>query len=94
MTQLDFLQKFTTASGAGEDDFAAIESVQTYNATGQTALASIITYTKPEAFPAIFRNLTDIQPQIASDLRITNLSDLTAEAGAGKHTSSLQNGTL
>ena len=83
MTQLEYVQNFTTASGSGEDDFAAIESIHAYNATGQTALASIITYTKPEAYPAIFRNLTSIQPQIANDLRITNLSDLTAEAGAG-----------
>ena len=83
MTQLEFVQNFTTASGSGEDDFAAIESIHAYNATGQTALASIITYTKPEAYPVIFRNLTNIQPQIANDLRITNLSDLTAEAGAG-----------
>ena len=84
MTQLEFVQNFTNASGSGEDDFAAIESIHAYNATGQTALASIITYTKPEAYPAIFRNLTDIQPQIANDLRITNLSNLTAEAGAGR----------
>lgn len=90
MTQLEFVQNFTAASGAGEDDFAAIESVHAYNATGQTALASIITYTKPEAFPTIFKNLTSIRPQIGNDLRITNLSDLTAEAGAGKHTASLQ----
>ena len=85
MTQLGFVQNFTTASGSGEDDFAAIESIHAYNATGQTALASIITYTKPEAYPAIFRNLTNIQPQIANDLRITNLSNLTAEAGAGRN---------
>lgn len=90
MTQLEFVQNFTATSGAGEDDFAAIESVHAYNATGQTALASIITYTKPQAFPAIFKNLTSIRPQIGNDLRITNLSDLTAEAGAGKHTPSLQ----
>ena len=50
----------TAASGAGEDDFAAIESIHAFNATGQTALAAIITYTKPEASPAIFKNLTDI----------------------------------
>ena len=85
MTQLEFVQNFTTASGSGEDDFAAIESIHAYNATGQTALASIITYTKPEAYPAIFRNLTNTQPQIANDLRITNLSNLTAEAGAGRN---------
>ncbi|KAL9072067.1 MAG: hypothetical protein Q9161_003842 [Pseudevernia consocians] len=83
MTQLDFVQNFTTASGAGEDDFAAIESVHAFNATGQTALAAIITYTKPKAFPAIFKNLTDLQPQNANDLRITNLLNLTTEAGAG-----------
>ena len=85
MAQLEYVQNFTTASGSGEDDFAAIESIHAYNATGQTALASIITYTKPEAYPTIFRNLTSIQPQIANDLRITNLSDLTAEAGAGRN---------
>ena len=59
MTQLDFVQSFTAASGAGEDDFAAIESTHAFNATGQTALAAIFTYTKPKAFPAIFKNLTD-----------------------------------
>lgn len=62
MTQLEFVQNFTTASGDGEDDFAAIESVHAFNATRQTALAAIITYTKPEAFPAIFKNLIDTQP--------------------------------
>ena len=86
MTQLDFVQNFTTASGAGEDDFAAIESVHAFNATGRTALAAIITYTKPKAFPAIFKNLTDLQPQNAKDLRITNLLNLTTEAGAGRLT--------
>lgn len=90
VTQLEFVQNFTAASGAGEDDFAAIESVHAYDATGQSALASIITYTKPQAFPAIFKNLTSIRPQIGNDLRITNLSELTAEAGAGKHTPSLR----
>ncbi|KAL9133475.1 MAG: hypothetical protein Q9175_005348 [Cornicularia normoerica] len=60
-----FLQNFTTASGAGEDDFAAFESVHAFNATGQTALAAaIITYMNPEAFPAIFKNLTNIQPYV------------------------------
>lgn len=83
MMQLEFPQSFTAASGAGEDDFAAIESIHAFNATGQTAFAAIITYTKPEAFPVMFKNLTDIQPQISNDLRITNFSNLTTEAGAG-----------
>lgn len=90
MTSLEFAENFTTASGAGEDDFAAMESVHAFNATGQTALAAIITYTKPEALPATFKNLIDIQPQVANDLPITNPSNLTTEAGTGKHTSSLQ----
>ena len=90
MTQLEFVQNLTTSSGSGEDDFAAIESIHAYNATGQTALASIITYTKPEAYPAIFKNLTDIQTQIANDLRITNLLNLTAEAGAGRNIPTLR----
>ncbi len=90
MTQLEFVQDFTTASGAEEDDFAAIESNHAFNATGQTALASNITYTKPEAYPAIFKNLIDIHPQTSDDLRITNLLNLTIEADTGKHISSLR----
>lgn len=88
--QLEFVQNFTAAFGAGEDDFAAIESGHAYDATGQSALASIITYTKPQALPAMFKNLASIRPQIGNDLRITNLSELTAEAGAGKHTPTLR----
>ena len=79
--QLEFVHSFTTATGLGADDFASIESIHAYNASGQTALASIITYTKPRPYPAIFKNLTDTQPQIANDLRITNLLNLTIEAG-------------
>ena len=90
VAQLDFVQNFTTESGAGNDDYAAIESVHAFNATGPTALAAIITYTKPETFPAIFKNLTDIQPTIANDLRIMSLLNLTIEAGTGMHPSCLQ----
>ena len=90
VAQLDFVQNFATKSGVGDDDYAAIESVHAFNATGPTALAAIITYTKPESFPAIFKDLTDIQPQIANDLRIISLLNLTIEAGTGMHTSYLQ----
>ena len=82
-TQLDFVQNFTTLSGDGVDDYAAIESIHAYNASGQAALASIITYTKPQAFPSIFSNLTSLQPQLANDLRITSLLNLSTEAGTG-----------
>lgn len=84
VTQLEFVQNFTTASGDGGDDFAAFVSIHLFNATGQTALASIITYTKPQEYPAIFENLTKLKPQISNDLRVTNLTDLTTEAGTGK----------
>jgi hypothetical protein len=84
------LPNFTTASGVGFDDFASIESVHAYNATGETALAAIITYTKPQPYPTIFKNLTDIQPQIANDLRITDLLNLTTEAGTGTPVSNSQ----
>ena len=81
MTQLEFVQDFTAASGAGADDFAAIESVHAFNATGQNALAAMITHTKPQANPDIFKNLTSIEPQMANDLGFTNLSSLATEAG-------------
>ena len=89
VAQLDFVQNFATESGASDDGFAVIESVHAFNATGQTALTVSITYTKPETFPAIFKNFTDIQPQIANDLRIYSLLNLTTEAGTGMHTSYL-----
>lgn len=89
MTQLEFLQNFTIALGAGEDDIAATEGLQAYNATGQTALAAIITYTKSEAFPAVFKCITDILPRISNALRITKHPvNLTAEASSGEHTTS------
>ncbi len=88
MTQLEFVQNFTTVSGAEEDDFAAIGSIYAFNATGQTALASTITYTKPEEYLAVFKNLTDIHPHISNDLRTTDLLNLTIEAATGEHTSS------
>lgn len=38
MAQLEFVQKFTTASGAGVADFAAIESIHGFNASGPTGI--------------------------------------------------------
>ena len=80
--QLRFLQEFTTASGEGKDDYAALESIHAFNSTGRTALASIIAYTKPVEYPPIFAVYKD-NPKLMSDLRMTNLSNLTVEAGGG-----------
>lgn len=57
----------TTASGAGVDEFAAIQSTHAFNTTGRTALSAITTDTKPKAHFTIFKNLTFIQPQVAND---------------------------
>ena len=55
--QLEALQDFTKASGAVTDNYSAIESIHAYNSPGQTALGEIITYTKTEAYAAIFKKL-------------------------------------
>ena len=66
----------------GTDDYAAFESIYGFNSSGQTALADILAYTKPVANPPIFNGIQDVKPQLANDLRFTNLSNLSAEAGS------------
>ena len=84
--QLEALQSFTDASAAGEDDYAAIESIHSYVFAPARSNFSIgiFAYTKPVAYPQIFENLTSIKPQVTSDLRVTNLTNLTIEAGKGR----------
>lgn len=84
-SQLQALQSFTDSSATGADDYAAIENVNsfTFAPTKSAIVANIFAYTKPVAYPKIFDNFTIIGPQIANDLRITNLTNLTIEAGAG-----------
>ncbi|MCJ1475409.1 hypothetical protein MMC13_004071 [Lambiella insularis] len=81
--QFQLLEQFTTASGNGVDPYAAIINAYIFSAAGPSAIANQFTYTKPEAYPAILKNFTDIQPQIRNTLRTTNLTDLTIELGAG-----------
>lgn len=42
------------------------------------AIANNIEYTKEEAYPPIFKRLTDL-PSYSSSLRVTNLTDLAIE---------------
>ncbi|KAI9820173.1 MAG: hypothetical protein M1827_005795 [Pycnora praestabilis] len=82
--QIQALQDFTTASGAGVDPYAAVINAYVYSAAaGIPIIANQYTYTKAEAFPAILQNFTNIQPQYSSTLRTTNLTDLTVELGEG-----------
>ena len=83
-TQLQSLQDFTTASGAGTDPFASVINAFIFTAGGPSYIANQYTYTKAEAYPKIFENFTNLQPQLHSSMRITNLTDLTIELGAGK----------
>jgi len=82
--QLQSLQSFTTASGAGVDPFASLINAFIFTAAGPSFIANQYTYTKAEAYPKIFENLTNIQPQLHSTMRITNLTNLTIELGAGE----------
>ena len=81
--QLQFLEAFGTASGAGVNDYAAVENIYSFNASGPVVLANILISTNAEAYPAILREFTSVKPQVANTLRTTSLSNLAIEAGAG-----------
>lgn len=54
------------------------------------ATSSINTCTqKAQAYPDILKNFIDVQPQLSNTMRITNLTDITIEAGTGKSKPSL-----
>ena len=81
--QFQYLEDFVTASGNGVDDYATIINSYIFLPAGPSFVANQYTYTKPEAFPAVLKNFTDLQPQLQSTMRITNLTDITIELGAG-----------
>ncbi|KAI9760668.1 MAG: hypothetical protein M4579_001532 [Chaenotheca gracillima] len=82
-TQLQFLQDYTTATGAAADSFASMENTYVFNASGGISISGIFGYSKDEPYPDIFKNFTDIQPQVSNSLRTTNLTDLTIEGEGG-----------
>ena len=80
--QFKHLQDFTTASGNDVDPYASIINSYIFTAKGPSFIANQYTSTKAEPFPKILQNFTNIQPQLSSTLRITNLTDLTIELGS------------
>ena len=77
------LEAFTIASGNGEDDSASMEATVAFNASGGISTGWIGAHTNAKPYPSIFKNFTDIEPQLAHSLRTANLSNLMYEAGAG-----------
>ena len=82
--QFELLQNFTTASGAGEDPYATVINSYIFTPKGFSYIANQYTYTKAEAYPAILKNFTDVQPQLSNTMRITNLTNITIELGQGE----------
>lgn len=79
------ISAFTEFNNATDYDTNAA-MINTYGFTKQVggwSVANLLVYTKPEVNPAVLRPFTDIQPQLLSTMRLTNLSDVTAEQVKG-----------
>ena len=81
--QLQALQSFTQASGVDTDPYAALINSYIFQANGLSFIANYMTHTKPQAYPPAFSNFTSIQPQLQNTLRMSKLTNLTVELGAG-----------
>lgn len=86
MLQLQALEDFGIASGAGADPFASVETTFALTGSGPAAILNQIVYTKAQAYPEITRNFTDIQSVTFNTMRVTNLTNITIEYGTGKLT--------
>lgn len=82
-TQLQALEDFTSASGAGLDDYASVINAYIIGPKGPEFVANQYTYTQAQAYPSVLQNFTSQQPQYSNTMRITNLTDITIETGAG-----------
>jgi hypothetical protein len=82
-TQLQALEDFTSASGAGVDDYASVINAYIIGPKGPEFVANQYTYTKAQEYPPALQNFTSQQPQYSNTMRITNLTDITIETGAG-----------
>ena len=68
------------ASAPQYDPYASIVTGLSFNTTSQQwDITHLITYTKPEADPPVFKELLAISPQLRNTLTYTNLSTLTNE---------------
>lgn len=77
--QFQPLVDFNAASGAGLDPFATVINAYVYSNTTGSLITNFPVYTKPEPFPAILQNFTNMQPQLLNTLEITNLTTFTDE---------------
>ena len=82
-SQVQALQDFTTASGAGADPYASVINAYIFGTTGPAIIANQYTYTEPQPYPDILHNFTSFQPQISNSMRIADLLNITDEVGAG-----------
>ncbi|KAI4131050.1 MAG: hypothetical protein LQ347_003140, partial [Umbilicaria vellea] len=79
MVQLQALEDFGAASGAGADPFASVETTFAFTSSGPAAILNQIAYTKAQPYPEITKNFTDIQPVLFNTMRITNLTNITID---------------
>lgn len=84
MLQLQALEDFGAASGAGADPFASVETTFAFTSSGPAAILNQVVYTKAQPYPEITKNFTDIQSVLFNTMRITNLTNITIEYGTGK----------
>ena len=81
--QLQALQDFTSASGAGVDDYASVINAFLIGSDGPEYIANQYTYSKAQEYPLVLQNFTSLQPQYSNSMRITNLTNITIETGSG-----------
>ncbi|KAI9827438.1 MAG: hypothetical protein M1832_004787 [Thelocarpon impressellum] len=70
------------ADKIAQDPYASLIAVWNY-VGGQKSISNVYEYTKPEAYPAIFENLTKIKPELLSTMRIASLYNITDELASG-----------
>lgn len=75
------IQAFVDLNKASNHDTNA-SMINTYaysSQIGSWTVANLLVYTKREVNPKVLRAFTEIKPQLANTMRLTNLSDLTSE---------------
>ena len=74
--QFQYFEKF--ANSANYDPYAALINNYVYTVPSDWIIDSNYEYTKPQAYPPVFKPFTDL-PQTTNTMRISNLSDFTLE---------------
>ncbi|KAI9761538.1 MAG: hypothetical protein M4579_000929 [Chaenotheca gracillima] len=79
--QISAFVKFT--DNIDKDPYGSLITFWAYSSlTGTTTVENAYEYTKPQAYPPAFKELTAIKPEILNTLRIDNLTSLTTELEA------------